>query len=274
MSPQELTLFCGPYDGTWHTQAEVQVAEYYYKTYSARRSCNCRMAGSCPPRAWTDLDPTWPTRETRLPTVHHLKIAGNAVLERTTWLGKYIPLIRVEGQRLDVNGQAKRTGMIQAGRDAQVSVDVYSTMEATAIMAAPKSPWLLYAEQISGYERYWNQANDPTLPYLLHKAVVVNGQLLPPPSARWWSQPSRRSPRRKCWRKQDLQATVGMFEAAMGQPSNEQSGVAIDKRKIEAEGTNYGFTANLAGPSVRSGRCVSSSCQSSTSGRQICAKFA
>ena len=80
-------------------------------------------------------------------------MAGNAVLERTTWLGKYIPLIRVEGQRLNVNGQVKRTGMMQAGRDAQVSVDVYSTMEATAIMAAPKSPWLLYAEQISGYEK-------------------------------------------------------------------------------------------------------------------------
>ena len=70
-----------------------------------------------------------------------------------------------------MNGEDKRTGMVQAGRDAQVSVDVYSTMEATAIMAAPKSPWLLYAEQISGYERFWNQANDPTLPYLLHKAV-------------------------------------------------------------------------------------------------------
>ena len=204
------------------------------------------MAGSCLPRGWTDLDPTWPTRETRLPTVHHLKIAGNAVLERTTWLGTYIPLIRVEGQRLDVNGQAKRTGMVQAGRDAQVSVDVYSTMEATAIMAAPKSPWLLYAEQISGYERYWNQANDPTLPYLLHKAVVVNGQLLPPPSRTVVEPAIQAITQAKVLAQQDLQATVGMFEAAMGAPSNEQSGVAIDKRKIESEGTNYTYSANLA----------------------------
>ena len=84
------------------------------------------------------MDPTWPTREARIPTVHWCKMAGNAVLERTVWPGKYIPLIRVEGQRLNVNGEDKRTGMVQAGRDAQVSVDVYSTMEATAIMAAPK----------------------------------------------------------------------------------------------------------------------------------------
>ena len=246
VSPSELTLFCGPQDGTWHTQAEVQVAEYYYKTYTRETLVQMPDGTILPTAGLTNLDPTWPTRETRIPTVHHIKMAGNAVLERTTWLGCYIPLIRVEGQRLDVNGQAKRTGMIQAGRDAQVSVDVYSTMEATAIMAAPKSPWLLYAEQISGYERFWNQANDPTLPYLLHKAVVVNGQLLPPPQRTVVEPAIQAITQAKVLAQQDLQATIGMFEAAMGAPSNEQSGVAIDKRKIEAEGTNYTYSANLS----------------------------
>lgn len=246
VSPQELTLFCGPQDGTWHTQAEVQIAEYYYKTYKKETLVRLPNGQVLPTEGLEDLDPTWPTRETRIPTVHHIKMAGNAVLERTTWLGRYVPIIAVQGQRLDVQGRARRTGMIQAGRDAQVSVDVYSTMEATAIMAAPKSPWLLYAEQISGYERYWNQANDPTLPYLLHKAVVVGRQLLPPPVRTVVEPAIQAITQAKLLAQQDLQATVGMFEASMGQPSNEQSGVAIDKRKVESEGTNYGFTANLA----------------------------
>ena len=106
--------------------------------------------------------------------------------------------------------------MIQAGRDAQVSVDVYSTMEATAIMAAPKSPWLLYAEQISGYEHFWNMANDPTLPYLLHKAVVVGGQLLPPPQRTVVEPAIQAITQAKVLAQQDLQATIGMFEAAWG----------------------------------------------------------
>lgn len=250
VSPSELTLFAGPEDGTWHTKAEVQVAEYYYKTYKKQELVRLQDGRVLPTEGLSDLDPTWPTRETRIPTVHWVKMAGNAVLERTTWLGSYIPIIRVEGQRLEVNGQAKRTGMIQAGRDAQVSVDVYSTMEATAIMAAPKSPWLLYAEQISGYEKYWNMANDPTLPYLLHKAVVVGGQLLPPPQRTVVEPAIQAITQAKVLAQQDLHATVGMFEAAMGQPSNEQSGVAIDKRKVESEGTNYGYTANL-GWSIR-----------------------
>ena len=245
VSPQELTLFCGT-DTTWHADAQVQLAEYYYKTYETQELVQLPNGTVLPTKGMTDLDPQWPTREARIPTVHWCKMAGNAVLERTVWPGKYIPLIRVEGQRLNVNGEDKRTGMVQAGRDAQVSVDVYSTMEATAIMAAPKSPWLLYAEQISGYERLWNQANDATLPYLLHKAVVVGGQLLPPPQRTVVEPAIQAITVAKQMAQQDLQATVGMFEASMGQPSNEQSGVAIDKRKIEAEGTNYTYSANLA----------------------------
>ena len=245
VSPQELTLFAGTQDGTWRTDAQVQLAEYYYKTYEMQTLVQLPN-GTVLPHA-KDMDHTWPTRETRIPTVHWVKMAGNAVLERTVWPGKYIPLIRVEGQRLNVNGEDKRTGMVQAGRDAQVSVDVYSTMEATAIMAAPKAPWLLYAEQISGYERLWNQANDPTMPYLLHKVVVApNGQLLPPPQRTVVEPAIQAITQAKVLAQQDLQATIGMFEASMGQPSNEQSGVAIDKRKIEAEGTNFTYSANLA----------------------------
>lgn len=251
VSPAELTLFCGPYDGTWHTQAEVQVAEYYYKTYKKQELVRLPDGRVLPTEGLSDLDPTWPTRETRIPTVHWVKMAGNAVLERTTWLGSHIPIVRVEGQRLDVNGQARRTGMIQAGRDAQVSVDVYSTMEATAIMAAPKSPWLLYADQISGYERFWNQANDPTLPYLLHKAIVVGGQLLPPPQRTVVEPAIAAITQAKLLAQQDLQATVGMYAAAMGeQQTNQRSGVAITAEKVESEGTNYGYTANL-GWSIR-----------------------
>ena len=246
VSPQELTLFCGPEDGTWHTRAEVQVAEYYYKTYKKETRVLLPDGRSLPTEGLGDLDPTWPTRETRIPTVHHIKMAGNAVLERTTWLGCYIPLIRVEGQRLDVNGQAKRTGMIQAGRDAQMAIDVYTSMEAVAIMAAPKAPYIVDIEQIAPYTDLWNRANDPLLPYLPYKPTVHGGQLLPPPQRQSIEPAIQAITQAKVLAQQDLQATLGMFEAAMGAPSNEQSGVAIDKRKIEAEGTNFTYSANLA----------------------------
>lgn len=246
ISPQELALCCGPEDHTWRTPAEVLIAEYYYKTYKRETLVQLPDETVLPADGLEDLDPTWPTRETRTPTVHWVKMAGNAVLERTTWLGKYIPVIRCEGQRLDINGRAQRTGMVQAGRDAQMSTDFYATAEAEAIAAAPKAPYIVYAKQISGYERLWNQANDATMPYLLLNAEVVQGQLLPPPRREAVEPPIQAISQAKLMAQQDLQATLGMYPAAVGEPSNEKSGVAIQERKIESDATNYGYSANLA----------------------------
>ena len=76
--------------------------------------------------------------------------------------------------------------------------------------------------------------------------MTVGGQLLPPPQRTVVEPAIQAITVAKQMAQQDLQATIGMFEASMGQPSNEQSGVAIDKRKIEAEGTNFTYSANLA----------------------------
>lgn len=246
VEPASLPFVCGPEDPTWHTKTEVQVAEYYYKTY--RRETLVRLPDGrvLPTEGLGSLDPTWPTRATRIPTVHWITMAGNAVLERTTWLGTYVPIIRVEGSRLNVNGTDTRTGMVQAGADAQMSIDFYATAEAEAIALSPKAPYVAYAEQLSGYEKYWNAANDATQPYLLHKAVVVNGQLLPPPQRTAVEPPIQALSAAKLMAQQDLQACLGMYAAAMGEQGNERSGVAIEARKVESEGTTYGFSANLA----------------------------
>ena len=173
-------------------------------------------------------------------------MAGAAVLERTTWLGTYIPLIRVEGQRLDLDGRAQRTGMVQAGQSAQMSIDFYATAEAEAIAAAPKAPYILYAEQISGYERYWNAANDATMPYLLHKAVVVQGQLLPPPRREAVEPPIQAISAAKLMAQQDLQATNGQVEGGLGSQGPERSGAATNAGKGEGEQTAETNKANLA----------------------------
>ena len=74
---------------------------------------------------------------------------------------------------------------------------------------APKAPYIIAAEQISGYEQYWNRANDPYLPYLPYKPISVGSTSCPRRSGR------RRSPRsrRLSWRgnrpQQDMQAVLG-----------------------------------------------------------------
>ena len=139
------------------------------------------MARWCPRKDIGEIDPTWPKRTTRIPTVWWAKMCGSAVLSKTRWLGQYIPLIRVEGTRLDVDGQTLRTGIIQQTMTTQLAYDYAFNAELEALAMAPKAPYIIAAEQISGYEQYWNRANDPYLPYLPYKPISVGSTFLPPP---------------------------------------------------------------------------------------------
>ena len=62
VSPQELSAVCGSRDQTWHSDAEVLVAEYYYKTYAKETLVQLPNGTVLPAEGLEDLDPTWPTR--------------------------------------------------------------------------------------------------------------------------------------------------------------------------------------------------------------------
>jgi hypothetical protein len=247
VQPADVALWQGYGDTDWVSRDEVAVADYYYKTWDTITIVQFpdgTVVEKVPELG--DLDPTWPTRTTRRVTVHCVELCGYAVLQKKRWPGQYIPVIRVEGQRLDIDNRARRTGMVQASADSAFAYDVYASQEMAAILLAPKAPYILYAEQIAGYEGHWNQANDGHMPYLPVKAVSVGGQLLPPPQRQVVEPAIQAVTLARQGAAADLQASLGMFDASLGAPSNEVSGKAIDARKVEGEATNYSYAANLA----------------------------
>jgi hypothetical protein len=254
--PQQVEAWTGPVDYTWNTGAEVLLCEYFYKTWKAETIVRLPNGTVLPTAGLTDLDPTWPTRQTLKATVHYIKACGYAILERSTWPGQYIPIIRCEGQRLLREGRAQRTGLVQAAADSQRMYNYFASAEAEAVALAPKAPYILYAEQIDGYQDLWDQANDAQMPYLLLKAHVEGGTLLPPPQRQVTEPAIQAISQARLLAAQDMQATVGQYEASVGQRSNEQSGTAINARKIEGEQTNFTYSANLAWSIRASGRQI------------------
>src|SRR5690606_1919232 len=51
-------------------------------------------------------------RKTKLPTVHHVKMTGSEVLERTIWPGRWIPIIPIYGDELVIEGKRHLEGLI------------------------------------------------------------------------------------------------------------------------------------------------------------------
>jgi hypothetical protein len=233
-------------DREWYTGDEVQVADYYYRTWERAELVRMPDGTVLPTTGLDDLDPTWPKRITRIPHVWWVQLCGHAILAKERWKGAYIPVIRVEGDRLVLDGQMQRTGMVQASMTPALAYDYFFSAQTEAIALAPKAPWLVYAEQIAGYEQYWNRANDAYQPYLLHKAVSINGQLLPPPQRATVEPAIQAITAALGTADEAIRASLGMYAPSVGQPQGDQSGVAIRTEKITGDQATYNYPDNLA----------------------------
>jgi hypothetical protein len=246
VEPAPASQWQGTGDDVWYDTDDVQVADYFYKTWEDVELVQFPNGTVVPTKDIGEIDPTWPKRATRIPTVWWAKMCGSAVLSKTIWLGQHIPIIRVEGTRLDVDGKTIRTGIIQQTLTSQLAYDYAFCAEMEALALAPKAPYIAAAEQIAEYKEYWDRANDPYRPYLPYKPL----QGIPPPQRQSVEPAIQALTLARQQAAQDMQAVLGVYSASLGEPSNERSGVAIDSRKVEGDQATYHFPANL-GWSIR-----------------------
>ena len=145
-----------------------------------------------------------------------------------------------------MDGQTLRTGIIQQTMTTQLAYDYAFNAELEALAMAPKAPYIIAAEQISGYEQYWNRANDPYLPYLPYKPISVGSTFLPPPQRQTAEPAIQALSVARQQAAEDMRAVLGMYAPSMGEPGQERSGTAIRSQKIEGDQSTFHFPANLA----------------------------
>ena len=84
------------------------------------------------------------------------------------------------------------------------------------------------------------------MPYLLWNPHVVGGNTLVPPPERQIAEPAVQAiSQARAMAAADIQSTLGMFAASIGEPSNETSGVAIQERRGESNQSNANYAANM-----------------------------
>lgn len=90
------------------------------------------------------------------------RLNGSTVVESVNLPGKWIPVVRCEGNVMDINGQIKRKGMVRDLIDTQRAYDYWRTCETEVIALAPRAPWVGTTNQFDGHPE-WNDANQ--VPY-------------------------------------------------------------------------------------------------------------
>ena len=239
----------------WVKEDQIVIAEYYWKSYTAGKLYSIFDAQSGetststikPPAEliesgqFTILD----TRTTQECTIRWAKINDVEILEETVWPGKNIPIIAVKGDETWISGERKLSGAVKDAMDSQRAFNYYFSQQAEMISMAPKAPYIGAVAQFQNYEHIWKDAHIKNTAYLPYNPITVDGQLLPPPMRQALGIDIQASMAICAQAKDNIKSIFGIFDASMGQASNETSGKAILARTEQSHTTTYHFYDNL-----------------------------
>ncbi len=173
-------------------------------------------------------------------------LAGDQILERKEWAGKYIPYCRVVGKMRIVDGKPEISGIVRNAKDAQRLYNYGRSSQAEHIALSPKAPFMADARSVAGYEDQWETANNVPYSVLYFNAYGPNGEQLPMPQRAQGTMPNAAISEMVAIASDDIKATTGQYDASLGQRSNETSGVAIRQRQAEGDMATFHYVDNLA----------------------------
>ena len=177
-------------------------------------------------------------------TIKKYLIGGDEVLEKGTWPGSYVPIIRCPGEEVVIEGRLDRKGLIRYMKDAQRAYNYNASAAIEFGALQSKSPYMAPVEAIEGLENYWATANTENHAYLPYNHADENGNAIPSPVRQ---QPPSSAPvymEGMATAAQELMMTSGQYDQTFGEQSQELSGVSIEKRVNQGERVTYHFQDN------------------------------
>lgn len=196
------------------------------------------------------------TRIAKIPVVKWIKMNAIEILDRTDWLGQYIPIIPVYGNEIIVKGERKLESLVRHAKDPQRALNFWKSAEAETIALAPRAPFIGAEGQFEGHEDEWEEANKKNHPYLEYKPKSLDGTPLPPPQRQTFEPAIQAISQASAMAADDLKSTTGVYDAALGAQTNEESGIAIQRRTTQTQTSNFHFVDNLRRALRHSGRVV------------------
>lgn len=232
---------------------EITLAEYFYieeqEVTIVRDGDETRMVMED-----EDLPDDAITRKTNMRVVKRLKMNGEEVLEETTFPGDYIPIVPVYGEEAWIDGERHLLSLIRRSKDSQRMFNYWASMETELLMKSPKSPIIAAEGTTEDYAQdYLNPDKAGVLRYKQQDSAgrpAPAPQILPPVQIPAGIVNARQQTT------QDIRATMGLYDAFLGQQDNAISGVAINNRQREGNRAVFHFADNLVRSITQVGRIL------------------
>lgn len=254
--PAETALGSG---NDWLAKDHVRVAEYYRVVSKADQLVSwvddqgqrqtgkaSKIGAEVLSQIMADETAEVRTRDIETKIIEWRMIVGDKVVEKTVWPGNFIPIVRVIGEETIIEGKLDRKGHTRSMIDPQRQYNFWSSAAAEFVALQGKTPYVAPLRAIEGLENYWENANTENFSVLPFNDVDDSGTEIAAPQR---AQPPVMAPAYIAGMqvaRQELMEVSGQYQAEMGAPSNERSGVAIEARQRQGDTATYHFIDNLA----------------------------
>ena len=194
------------------------------------------------------------TRKTR--RCQWKKLTGDAELDSSEFPASHVPLIPVVGSELWIEGKRHLCGMVRPMKDPMRAYNYDRSNYIEHVSLQTKIPYLVAAEAVEGFEGEWGSANRSNAAYLPFNHVDSDSNPLPPPRREQPPAASAAYVQGAMQAQNDIQASIGMYRANLGAPSNETSGKAINARQSQGDTANFHYADGMARSLRHAGKII------------------
>ena len=235
---------------TWKTDKSVSVCEYFYRKKTTDTLYYLEDGRVLANEQYESLPKPSPAitgeRQRTRTEVKWCKHTGAEVLEKKDWAGKYIPIVEVIGKETFLDGARILWGLVRPAKDSLRMYNYWASAVTEKIALSPKTPYIGAVGQFEGLEDRWASANRENRAYLEYKPVDINGNAVPRPAREGASPLETAMIEQMRLIEHDVQTSLGMFKAAVGEAMPQQSGRAILALTRESDAGTFHFADNLA----------------------------
>lgn len=257
----------------WFPGGNIRVAEYFYIEQKADTLCemedgSTRLLSNLPKGMYAvkqreegglglymlNPEDEWAVpeligraRRCQIPEIHWALISAVDVLRERTIKGKYIPLIPIIGNQTEIDGERILAGMVRYAREPQRMYNYMYTCFVETVALVPRSQYLATIDQIPDgiIKDSWQASNLSPQTVLYYKAALQDGKLIPPPRRIDASPDIAAFVQGLQMSDQNLKSIFRIFDASLGQRGPQESGLAINARKIESDTGIYNWGDNF-----------------------------
>lgn len=176
-------------------------------------------------------------------------MSGAEVLQTTPWAGKYIPIIPVYADEVNVGGQRYFRSMVRDVKDAQRMLNYWRTVTTELIALSPKAPFIGPKGAFESDMAKWETSNSET-----HAFMEYDGPT--PPQRQTFAGPPSGAIQEALSAVDDMKAITGLYDASLGARGNETSGRAILLRQKEGDTATFHYIDNLTRAIRHTGRVL------------------